>query len=49
MVAQVTAWPSAVQPGSLPVASKVNPLARVSLTLNPPLLSDGPSLLTVMV
>ena len=46
---QVTSWPAAEQSRSPSRWSKVRPVGRVSLTVNPPVLSDGPSLWTVSV
>jgi len=41
---QVTAWPTAEQAGSEPTGWKVRPASSVSLTVKPPVLSDGPPL-----
>src|SRR3954454_12561188 len=44
---QVTTWPTAVQSTLEPVALKVVPAGRVSLTLIPPVWVEGPALVTV--
>ena len=46
---QVTSWPAAEQRGSEPTVWKVRPAGSVSLTVKPPVLSDGPLFVTVSV
>ena len=46
---QVTSWPTAPQSVLDPVALKVVPAGSVSLTVMPPVCTEGPPLVTVRV
>src|SRR5450759_2925750 len=46
---QVTTWRTAEQAADEPATWKVRPVSSVSLTWKPPVLSEGPMLLTVSV
>jgi hypothetical protein len=47
VLVQVTTWPEAEHAGSEPTVTKLRPLASVSVTWKPPVLSEGPPLCTV--